>query len=52
MREKLLETEKKASAKLDKIQDQQLLEQFRVSYLGKKGIIDLPGILVAKLCQQ
>jgi len=39
MREKLLETEKKASAKLDKIQDQQLLEQFRVSYLGKKGIL-------------
>jgi phenylalanyl-tRNA synthetase alpha chain len=39
MREKLLETEKKAIAELEKIQDQQSLEQFRISYLGKKGLL-------------
>ncbi|MBW2093648.1 MAG: phenylalanine--tRNA ligase subunit alpha [Deltaproteobacteria bacterium] len=39
MREKLLETEKKALAELKEIQDQASLERFRISYLGKKGVL-------------
>jgi len=39
MREKILEIEKRAIADLKKIRDQQSLEQFRIFYLGKKGIV-------------
>lgn len=39
MREKILEIEKRAIADLKEIQDQQSLEQFRIFYLGKKGIL-------------
>jgi len=39
MKDKLLETEKKAIAELKRIQDQESLEQFRISYLGKKGAL-------------
>ncbi len=39
MREKLLETEKRAVAELEKIQDRESLEKFRISYLGKKGVL-------------
>lgn len=39
MREKLLETEKKAIAELKRTYDQESLERFRISYLGKKGVL-------------
>ncbi len=39
MREKLLQIEKKAIAELEKIHGKESLEQFRVSYLGKKGLL-------------
>ena len=39
MREKLLQIEKKAIAELEKIRDKESLEQFRISYLGKKGLL-------------
>jgi phenylalanyl-tRNA synthetase alpha chain len=39
MREKLLQIEKEAIAELEKIRDNESLEQFRISYLGKKGLL-------------
>ena len=39
MREKLLQIEKEAIAQLEKTRDKESLEQFRISYLGKKGLL-------------